>query len=164
MRNLIFLTLLFPNLCFSQIQGVVEDERFFTKTILSESVEVRIGEIKIGTEGQLITSGLGPCSALAMRYGNKFLLTHVSPADEEIKIVSAINEFIKDIENLDRVEVYVLPGWEMSTLTSSRIFGVLMDTGLIKQAIFFERIANPFDTFGINKHGPIYIKSERRPN
>lgn len=162
-RNLIFSLLFVPLFGNAQIQAQLGDTKIFTDIVLADSIEVRMSEIKVSSSGQLVTSGLGPCSALAVLYNGKMLLTHVSPADKSEKIVSALNEFIKDVQDLRQVKVYVLPGWEMSTMTLNIIFESLMDANLIKHAVFFERILNPFDTFGINENGPIYLKSERKP-
>ncbi len=161
-RNHFCFLLFLPLLSNAQIQAKLEDKDIFRSTVLQQSTEVGMGEIKMSLGGQLITSGLGPCSALAVVYDGRILLGHVSPKDTDEKIVSALNDFTKDIQDLSLVKVYVLPGWTMSTLTTNKIFGSLMDANLIKQAIFFNSIPNPFDKFGINENGPIYIKSDRQ--
>ncbi|MFN8792217.1 MAG: hypothetical protein ACK5Y2_12250 [Bdellovibrionales bacterium] len=162
-KNLMFLLLFLPLLSNAQIQAKLEDKNIITSTVLQESTEVLMGEIKMSLGGQLITSGLGPCSALAVVYDGRILLGHVGPIDTNEKIVSALNNFTKDVQDLSLVKVYVLPGWTMSTLTTNIIFGALMDANLIKRAVFFNSMPNPFDTFGINENGPIYIKSDRQP-
>lgn len=162
-RNILFSLLIIPSFGNAQIQAQLGDKKIFTDIVLADSIEVRISEIKVSSSGQLVTSSLGPCSALAVLYNGKMLLSHVSPADKSERIVSALNEFTKDVQDLRQVKVYVLPGWTMSTLSLSIIFGSLIDANLINHAVFFESILNPFDTFGINESGPIYIKSERTP-
>jgi hypothetical protein len=162
-RKLIFSLLFFPIFGNAQTEAKLDDKNIFTTMILQESTEVRMEEIKESLGGQLITSGLGPCSALAVLYDGKILLGHISPADKNEKIVTALNEFTKDIKELSQVKVYVLPGWTHSGLTLNKIFGALIDANLIKQTVFFESVLNPFDTFGINKSGPIYFKSDRQP-